>query len=86
MICGELEEFVYIVRATKWMHKNFPVSCVCETGSLATTIGLRKVGQREKDLRLCKEYYTPTISFGLSKPGATASFSYQTELDETVFK
>jgi len=21
MICGELEEFVYIVRATKWIHK-----------------------------------------------------------------
>ena len=35
--------------------QNFPVSCVCETAGLAKSIGLRKVGQREKGLRLGKE-------------------------------
>jgi len=32
-----------------------PVSCVCEAAGLAKSIGQRKVGQREKDLRLGKE-------------------------------
>jgi len=57
MICGELEEFVHIGRATKWIHKttNFPVFCVCGTAGLVKGIGLRNVGQREKHLRLGKE-------------------------------
>jgi len=35
--------------------QTFRVSCVCETAGLAKSIGLRKVGQRKKDLRLVKE-------------------------------
>jgi len=35
--------------------QTFHVSCVCGTVGLAKSIGLGKVGQREKDLRLAKE-------------------------------
>jgi len=35
--------------------QTFRVSCVCGTAGLAKSIGLEKVGQREKDLRLVKE-------------------------------
>jgi len=35
--------------------QTFRVSCVCGTAGLAKRIGLGKVGQREKDLRLVKE-------------------------------
>jgi len=45
MICGELEEFVRIGWATKWIHKISFVSCFCATKGLAKSIGLRKFGQ-----------------------------------------
>jgi len=43
--------------------QNFLVSCVCETVGLANSIGLRKVGQREKDLRFGKEILHTLLSF-----------------------
>ena len=54
MICSKLEEFVHIGWATKWIvdTQAFRVFCVCGTAGLAKSIGLGKVGQREKDLRL----------------------------------
>jgi len=55
MICGELEEFVHIGREKKVDAQTFRVSCVCETAGLTKSIGLPKLGQREKDLRLGKE-------------------------------
>jgi len=54
MICGEFEEFVHTGWGTKW-YRQCHVSCVCETVGIAKSIGLRKVDQREKDLRLGKE-------------------------------
>jgi len=62
MICSKLEEFVHIGWATKWIHKNFLVSCVCGTAGLAKSIGLGNVGKREKNLRLVKEMLY-TLSF-----------------------
>ena len=62
----------------------FRVSCVCGIVGLAKSIGLRKIVQREKDLRLGKKYYT--LSFDLSKLCATSSSPYQTRVDGTVFK
>jgi len=35
--------------------QTFRVSCVCGTAGLAKSIGLGKVGHREKDLKLVKE-------------------------------
>jgi len=35
--------------------QTFHVSCVCQIAGLAKSIGLGKVGQREKDLTLVKE-------------------------------
>jgi len=55
MICGELEEFVYIGWATKCIHKISLFLVSVRQAGLAKSIGLRKVGQREKDLRLGKE-------------------------------
>ena len=52
------KDFVHIAWATKRDTKNFHVSCVYGTAGLPKSIGLGKVGQREKDLRLEKKYYT----------------------------
>jgi len=61
--------------------QNFPVSCICETAGHVKRIGLRKV-ERISDWG--KKYYRPTLSFGLSKLGATSSSPYHTKVDETI--
>jgi len=43
--------------------KYFPVSYVCGTAGLAKSIVLRKVGQREKGLRLGKEILYALLGF-----------------------
>jgi len=66
--------------------QTFRVSCVCGTAGLAKSIGLGKVGQERRIWDWGKECYRPTLSFGLSKLGATSSSPCQTKVDETVLK
>jgi len=55
MICSKIKRICAYWLGNKVDAQTFSVSCVCGTAGLAKSIGLGKVGQREKDLRLVKE-------------------------------
>jgi len=62
MICGE-SEFVHIGWVTKWIHKISLFLVSVRQQDSPRAFGLRKVGQREKNLRLGKEILFTLLRF-----------------------